>query len=93
MPAAAYPSNTARSSANAICRAASFLPVRIPGSALDVVDLLPVDRERDQQLDDRPGAAQAGDDTLRGWVNRVQVSCADRGQLETARIGNVDGRC
>ena len=87
MPAAAKPSKIARSSAKAICLAASLTGCQseslAPRSTSSTA--CPVDRERHPQLDDRRDLAAARPHAVGRRVERAQVPGADGGQRQAVR--------
>src|SRR5215467_10305247 len=69
-----------------LCR----LPVRVVGAALDVVDHLAVEFERNAQLDQSLDLALPGNDAVARRRDIQQMPGADRGQSRAARAMQVD---
>src|SRR5260370_40558210 len=67
-----------------------WLPVRIVGAALDVVNRLAIELERNAQLDQRLDLALPGDDALRRRRDAAQMTGADGGEHLAARPLHVD---
>src|SRR5580658_136666 len=66
------------------------LPIRIVGTAFDVINHLAVEFEGNPQLDERFHLALSGQDAIAGRSDRVQMAGADGRESRPRRSVNVD---